>query len=294
MIGCTCLVSHLSSFSVLLGHKEIVKLLLDETTADDLDEPDADGMTALHWACYIGATEILQMLIAKGSRMESITSQRETALHIAAKRGHLSAVEALLDAGAHIDAMNGKGFTPLLLAAHVPYVDIAKRLIERGANYDLSMQKGSEDVESLKPPRKYSPYPAWYTPTDSSTWYTGRPSTSSSSSRGRPSTSTSSGRPSTRGKVTITRTTATVTAATRTSFTPTLPSAEAPTRNDRIDIDEETSKTTQDDTGSSRTAAAMTASSFWSDVLNSINLDRSSNHHHHNDNSNNNGITSHH
>jgi len=286
--------SPLSSVSILLGHTEIVKLLLDETTTDDLDEPDADGMTALHWACFIGATEILQMLIDRGSKLESITRQKETPLHIAAKRGHFRAVETLLDAGAHIDAMNGKGFTPLLLAAHVPYVDIAKRLIERGANYDLSMQKGSEDVNSLKPPRKYSPYPAWYTPTDSSTWYTGRPSTSSSSSSsGRPSTSISLRRPSDKNKLTTpTRTTTAASTATtrRTSLTPILPLKEEQTRNDHTAEEVISSKATSK-ADSSRTAAAMAASSFWSDVLNSINVDRSSSNNHKNDS---NGITNHH
>lgn len=146
------------------NHIPVVKLLLEETSADDTGNFDADGFSALHWASHEGNLEIVIMLLEHGYLCETTTNTGETALHLAARRGHMSTVRVLLDHGANIDALNHDQFTPLLLAGQERHADVASLLLERGANYELSMQRGREDVESLKPPKRHGPYKTWASP----------------------------------------------------------------------------------------------------------------------------------
>ena len=143
------------------NHIPVVKLLLEETSADEKGNVDDDGFTALHWASYAGNEEIVRMLLEHGCHCDIPTNAGETALHLAAHRGHLSTVQTLLDHGSNVDALNHDQFTPLLLAVHDQHVDVASLLIARGANCELSLQRGYEEAETLKPPKRHGPYKTW-------------------------------------------------------------------------------------------------------------------------------------
>jgi len=85
----------------------------------DVNEPDADGVSALFAQAESGAAsaEKVRLLIRLGAEVDrrspSAIGGEFTPLHIAAFRGAGPAVEALLEHGAEADALDGEGRTAL-------------------------------------------------------------------------------------------------------------------------------------------------------------------------------------
>jgi len=76
----------------------------------DVNAPQTDGMTALHWAAQRGDSGITSMLVYAGSRVDAITRNGNyTPLHLAARQGHAAAVRALLALGANPLAVTSSG-----------------------------------------------------------------------------------------------------------------------------------------------------------------------------------------
>ena len=66
----------------------------------DVNAPEADGTTALHWAVRSGQTGIVDALIRAGARVSARNRYGITPLSLAAERGDPVIVERLLKAGA--------------------------------------------------------------------------------------------------------------------------------------------------------------------------------------------------
>jgi ankyrin repeat protein len=133
----------------------------------DLNSPQADGMTALHWAafrddlptaqalasakpnanatnrwgvaplsiaCQNGNTEIVELLLALGANAN--TSQRggETALMTASRTGKPGPVKSLLAHGAIVDAKERRGQTALMWAAADGHAEVVQLLLKAGAD----------------------------------------------------------------------------------------------------------------------------------------------------------------
>ncbi|KAI9906708.1 hypothetical protein PsorP6_003101 [Peronosclerospora sorghi] len=78
---------------------------------------DADGDTAVHWAAYQGATDILAVLHYLDVNSDARDSFGQTPLHLAAMRGHLESVEYLVETlEADVQARDAKERTPCDLA----------------------------------------------------------------------------------------------------------------------------------------------------------------------------------
>jgi ankyrin repeat protein len=151
---------------------EAVRTLLRQGA--DVNVPQNDGMTALHWAARNGRVEIVEMLVYAGAHLEAGTRIGSyTPLHLAGKAGDAAMVAALLEAGAdanaataasgatalHFAAAAGSaptittlldyganpnatetawGNTPLMFAAAANHVGAVAALVERGADISLS------------------------------------------------------------------------------------------------------------------------------------------------------------
>jgi uncharacterized protein len=84
----------------------------------DVNAPQGDGVTALHWASRHGDTELVGALLAAGANPRATTRFGSyTPLHLAAERGSAAIAKALLDAGSTVDARTSTGATPLMFAA---------------------------------------------------------------------------------------------------------------------------------------------------------------------------------
>jgi ankyrin repeat protein len=102
----------------------------------EVNLPQGDGMTALHWAAENGDVEMVRMLIDAGANTEAVTRIGDyTPLHVASEGGHGEAVRALLEAGADVDARRAfAGTTALHLAAAAGSVSSIEALVSFGAD----------------------------------------------------------------------------------------------------------------------------------------------------------------
>jgi len=108
----------------------------------DVNAPQGDGMTALHWSALNGDLETLNVLLVAGAATEPLTRVgRYTPLHLASARGHAAVVAKLLDAGGKPAAATETGVQPLHLAAQAGSVDAITALLDRGA--DVNARDGT-------------------------------------------------------------------------------------------------------------------------------------------------------
>lgn len=122
--------------AAMRGDLHQVQLLLQRGA--DVNQPQGDGMTALHWAAERGDAEMVALLLAAGANVEAGTRIGDYApLHIASRTGSAPVVAALLRAGANVSAVTtNSGVTPLHLAAESGNPDVIDLLIARGADVD--------------------------------------------------------------------------------------------------------------------------------------------------------------
>ena len=99
----------------------------------DLNTPQADGMTALHWAAYHDDLEIADLLVRAGANVKTASRYGVTPLSLACTNGNSAIVELLLKAGADPNGPLPGGETPLMTAARTGSVKTVKTLLARGA-----------------------------------------------------------------------------------------------------------------------------------------------------------------
>ena len=83
----------------------------------DVNAPQADGMTALHWAIYHDDREMAGQLLSAGASVKAVNRYGVTPLALACTNGSAVLVGMLLTAGADPNAPLPGGETPLMTAA---------------------------------------------------------------------------------------------------------------------------------------------------------------------------------
>ena len=164
--------------AVMNRDKAAVRALL--TQKADVNQAQADGTTALHWAvrwddvesadlllraganvkavnrfglrplalaCTNGSAAMIERLLKAGDDANAaISPDGDTALQMAARTGKVDAIRVLLDHGAQVNQTNPRGQTALMWAVSEKNADAAKLLISRGANVNAK-------TNPLPPPR---------------------------------------------------------------------------------------------------------------------------------------------
>ena len=117
--------------AVKAGDRAAVRTLLTRST---VNTPEADGMTALHWAVRADDAETAQLLIRAGANVSAANRYGITPLSLAATNGNAVITRALIKAGANVNAAGPDGETVLMIAARSGSADVVKALLERGVN----------------------------------------------------------------------------------------------------------------------------------------------------------------
>ena len=127
---------------------EVRKLLDEEYKVSSVNnkinlETDATGNPPLMVAVLGELTEIVEVLVKAGAKLDLPNKTGLTPLHMAAQKGHIDTIQALLKAGAKVDISNEKGTTPLRLAAELGHVAAVEALLKAGAKIDQALKDGS-------------------------------------------------------------------------------------------------------------------------------------------------------
>ncbi len=132
----------------------------------DVNAPQTDGMTALHWAahrddletaellaaarvavtnhfgvtplslaCQNGSTAMVEFLLDRGADPNTGVRGGETVLMTAARTGKPGPVKALLAHGAKVDAQERRGQTALMWAAADGQAEVVELLLQAGADF---------------------------------------------------------------------------------------------------------------------------------------------------------------
>ncbi|MBZ5606531.1 MAG: ankyrin repeat domain-containing protein, partial [Acidobacteriia bacterium] len=101
----------------------------------DLNAPQGDGMTALHWAALKDDVALAKTLIAAGANVAAPTRiGAVTPLFMACTNGSAAMIGELLRAGADPNSAKSNGTTALMIGAESGSVDAVKLLLDRGAD----------------------------------------------------------------------------------------------------------------------------------------------------------------
>lgn len=102
----------------------------------DVNAPQIDGTTALHWAVRTDNSELASLLLQAGANANAVNRYGVTPLSLACENGSASAVGLLLKAGADPNAPLPGGETVLMRCARTGSVEAVKVLLAKGAAVD--------------------------------------------------------------------------------------------------------------------------------------------------------------
>ncbi len=117
----------------------LVRTLLDGGA--DVNAPQVDGMTALHWAVYHDDADIVRVLVASGADVSLENRYGVPPLSLAATNGNPDIVTVLLDAGANANTTLRGGETVLMTAARTGSLGAVRALLAHGADPNAVEQR---------------------------------------------------------------------------------------------------------------------------------------------------------
>jgi len=120
--------------AVMRGNTAALKALLSQQA--DVNAPQSDGSTALHWAVYRSDTQTAELLIGAGANVKTATRDGVTPLSLASINGDAAMLSVLVKGGADPNEALPTGKTNLMLAARNGNPDAVKALLDAGAKID--------------------------------------------------------------------------------------------------------------------------------------------------------------
>jgi len=118
--------------AAMRGDAAAVRALVEKKA--DVNAPQKDGSTALHWAVQRGNVELINLLIRSGANVKAATREGVTPLWLASVNGDATAVGALLEAGADPNEKLPLARTPLMIASRTGNVAAMTALLDKGAD----------------------------------------------------------------------------------------------------------------------------------------------------------------
>ncbi|KFO61670.1 Ankyrin repeat and protein kinase domain-containing protein 1, partial [Corvus brachyrhynchos] len=131
-------------FAAQHGDDRTVRLLLGAHARRQADSnmQEADGKTALHVAACFGDVGRVKLLAGQGADLERKQKNLRTPLHVAVERGKFRVVHYLLKNGISVNSLDQNHYSALHLAVVRGKYLICEKLIKYGANVELRTDKG--------------------------------------------------------------------------------------------------------------------------------------------------------
>ncbi|HYR84462.1 MAG TPA: ankyrin repeat domain-containing protein [Terriglobia bacterium] len=118
--------------AAMKGDKAAVRSLIQQRA--NVNAPQPDGATALHWAVYRGDKELADLLIQAGANVKAANREGSTPMWLASVNGDAAMLSALLNAGADANESLPLGRSPLMAASRTGNVAAMKVLLDHGAD----------------------------------------------------------------------------------------------------------------------------------------------------------------
>ena len=131
--------------AVMRGDQAAIRTLLQQKA--DVNAPQVDGATALHWAVYRNNLETLDLLIHAGAKVDVKNRVGISPLYMSSLYGNPEIIRRLLKAGADAGQRGPSGETMLMLAARNGNVDAIKTLLAAGA--DMNAKENLRSTTAL-------------------------------------------------------------------------------------------------------------------------------------------------
>jgi len=110
----------------------------------DVDAPEANGTTALHWAVYQQDAPLVKRLLEAHAKVSVVNQFGSTPMQEAALTGNAEIIKMLLTAGADVESANAEGQTALMVVARTGNVAAAKALLIAGAKVNATESFGGQ------------------------------------------------------------------------------------------------------------------------------------------------------
>ena len=122
-----------------------IRALLKEPI--DVNAPQIDGMTALHWSAYRDDLETVELLVNAGANVRAENRYGVSPLSLACGNGNVAMVQVLLEAGADPNTALRGGETALMTAARTGRRGAVRALLSVGA--DIAAKEGRRGQTAL-------------------------------------------------------------------------------------------------------------------------------------------------
>jgi ankyrin repeat protein len=114
------------------GDKSAMRSLLAKKA--DVNAPQVDGTTALHWAVRANDLEMIDLLLKAGARVSAANQSGATPMQLAAMSGNSASMERLIQGGADPNApLSPTGDTALMMAARTGKLGAVRLLLDHAA-----------------------------------------------------------------------------------------------------------------------------------------------------------------
>ena len=132
-----------NSYAVIFFYEKLQNYFKEQLI---FDFPNQYDVTPLHYACYYGSKEVIDLLLDLGANIKAVDSDGNTCLHYAVKSDSIRAVKKLLVRGANKNVKNKEGKTPFDVA-----LDLKKdELYDILKNFTLK-EKCCSKIDEIKP-----------------------------------------------------------------------------------------------------------------------------------------------
>lgn len=120
--------------AAMRGDIDSVRVLIAQS--GDVNAPQQDGATPVHWAAYLGDAELARVLIDAGADVTVANRLGVTPLWLAATNGDAGMIRMLMNAGADANEQLPLGRTPLMIAARTGNPEAVGALLDGGADIE--------------------------------------------------------------------------------------------------------------------------------------------------------------
>jgi uncharacterized protein len=131
--------------AAMKGDRAALRTLLQQKA--DVNAPQVDGATALHWAVYRDDGDAADLLIKAGAKVDAANREGVTPLAMASLFGGAAMVDRLLAAGADATQHGRNGETMVMLAARNGNPAVIKRIV--GAGGDVNAKEPLRGTTAL-------------------------------------------------------------------------------------------------------------------------------------------------